>query len=147
VSSVRLDSTDGHVVHLGISDLMGDTGDYFLRVSDIWDQALERTIWPGRGDVLSFSLPATSLDRVTVSPHPFQPDRDVRLQFAHLPANTSLHIFTLRGELVWAGSTEHGGSIYWPGENRSGHAAASGVYLYLLEGGGETKRDKLVLIR
>jgi hypothetical protein len=72
------------------------------------------------------------------------------LNFANLPTagmGTRVRIFTLTGELVADSGQVAGGVWSWTGANRSGHSAASGTYLVSIEGGGQTKIRRVVIIR
>jgi hypothetical protein len=146
VEQVRVDSVRSDLVHLELSGLQSAGTIYTVTVRDIWNLSLDRTIVPGWGDVASFTLPAPGLSGAIVVPSPFMPSRDGTLRFINLPEATSARIFTLAGELIWEGQTEEAGSIVWPGENQSGRALASGIYIYLLTTEGEVKHGKLVLI-
>jgi hypothetical protein len=148
VSQARVDSTQRTLVHLKISPAQPKWSLCVIQVMDIWDQALEKTIIPGLGDLASFLYPATNLNDAIAFPNPFSPSRDQLLSFAKLPPQASASIFTITGELVWSSQeADLTGIITWPGVNEDGRPVASGVYVYLLESNGQARKGKLVLIR
>lgn len=148
VKEARLDSTQGSLIHLQISSLQAMGCIYLLRVVEIWDQAMEKTIVPNAGDAASFVYTASNLEEANAVPNPFSPSQDEVLRFINLPPRASASIFAVSGELVWTKEEEDtNGAIFWSGMNEDGQPAASGVYLYLLQSNGQTKRGKLVLIR
>ena len=148
VKEARVDSSQGDLVHLKFSSVQALGSVYTLRVMDIWDQALQKTIIPGLGDAASFTYAADDLKEAIPVPNPFSPSQDELLKFINLPSQASASIFTLSGELVWSREVmDTKGAIVWSGVNENGHLVASGVYLYFLESNGESKRGKLVLIR
>lgn len=82
-----------------------------------------------------------------VSPNPWRADRhsSSAITFAQLPANATVKIFTVSGHLLKTlkGST----SVVWDLTASGGQKAASGVYLYIVEGEGRRARGKLAIIR
>jgi subtilisin family serine protease len=148
VKEVRVDSSQQDLVHLTLAPARTRGSVYLLSVVDIWDAALQKTVIPGLGDEASFFYPATDLGDAIAVPNPFSPSRDGLLEFIKLPPGAMASIFTISGELIWD-SDEAGlnGAIPWSGVNEEGQEAASGVYLYVLEAGGQVKKGKLVLLR
>jgi len=147
VDEIRIDSLQADRMHLELSALEQSGIVYTLTVSDVWNQALNKTVMPGIGDAVSFSLPATDLSGAAAAPTPFAPARDGQLAFRGLPPGTAVTILTLAGECIWEKETETGGTIEWEGNNAHGQAAAAGVYLFVMMKDGEVKLGKLVLLR
>jgi hypothetical protein len=85
------------------------------------------------------------------APNPFHAGTEIR--FA-LPADTQgaeLRIFDLEGRLVRAYPFPAGfageGSVRWNGKDKTGHAVASGIYLYVLETPERRLVRKMTLVR
>jgi len=96
--------------------------------------------------------PVADLSNAMVYPNPYRPSIPAHLAqgitFDILPANTSLKIYTLAGELVRDLYDTAGiGSIKWDGKNSNGQSCASGVYWVILNGGGTTKTMKVAIQR
>ncbi|KPL17876.1 MAG: hypothetical protein AMJ92_10590 [candidate division Zixibacteria bacterium SM23_81] len=148
VKEARLDSANGDLVHLQLSPVQAMGSVYVLTVADIWSETLEKMVIPGMGNTASFAYAAANLAEAAAVPNPFSPSRDDVVRFINVPSQASASIFTVLGELVWRKEeVETNGAILWSGVNEGGHPVASGVYLYLLEANGQTKRGKLALIR
>ncbi|MDD4004726.1 MAG: kelch repeat-containing protein [Elusimicrobiaceae bacterium] len=87
---------------------------------------------------------ATDLENVFIYPNPFYPNRgNGFVTFSNLPTSTAVRIYTLSGEKVWDGSKNSAGPLVWEGKNSSGNKVASGVYLAVVEGAGQTKVFKV----
>ena len=71
--------------------------------------------------------------------------------FAGLGAGQAvkLTIFDLAGQLVYqkSGAADSSGRYLWDTKTVSGGKAASGVYIYMIKGGGEPKKGKFSIIR
>ena len=68
--------------------------------------------------------------------------------FTDLPGSGNIRIFTVSGEEVINISIPAGtNQLAWSVVNSSGRRVASGVYFYLVQGGGTETRGKLVVIR
>jgi hypothetical protein len=148
VKEARVDTAQGDVVHLKLSPVQAMGSVYELTVADIWSEAMEKVVIPGMGNTASFVYAAANLAEAIAVPNPFSPSRDEVLKFINLPSRASASIFTLFGELVWRREeADTKGAVIWSGVNEAGHPVASGVYLYLLEANGQTKKGKLALIR
>jgi flagellar hook assembly protein FlgD len=83
-------------------------------------------------------------------PNPFNPMTTIK--FA-LPARTmvELQVFDLRGRLVSnlvSREMEPGHhTVKWAGRDDSGRAVPSGAYFYRLRAQGETRTDKMLLLK
>lgn len=91
---------------------------------------------------------ATDLNSVFIYPNPFYPNRgNGFVTFSNLPMVASVRIYTLSGDKVWEGSKNSAGPLVWEGKNSAGNKAASGVYLAVVEGAGQTKVFKVAVER
>ena len=82
-----------------------------------------------------------------VWPDPFNPRQALigLLKISCVPSGAKVSFFTVSGERVNS-VQENGGMAFWDGRNQYGLWAASGVYFYVIEIGGEEKaRGKLLL--
>ena len=92
--------------------------------------------------------PSTDPDSTVVFPNPFMPNQgNGFVTFKNMPAASRVRIFTLRGELVFDGTSNGSGLLTWGGTNLFGRNVASGVYLSTVEFGSKKKILKLVVLR
>ncbi|MDD5657632.1 MAG: fibronectin type III domain-containing protein, partial [Elusimicrobia bacterium] len=91
--------------------------------------------------------PAATPAAARVYPNPFYAAHDGFVTFDTIPASARLRIFTLRGEMLLDQRANASGIVVWPGTNRGGRPVASGVYLAVIEGGGQKKILKVAVIR
>lgn len=92
---------------------------------------------------------ATGLADAYPYPVPFRPSKGhTKITFTGLGQTTRIRIFTVAGDKV-ADLTSNSidGKYDWGVVNSAGQPVASGVYLYLLESGSNSKKGKLVVIR
>jgi hypothetical protein len=82
---------------------------------------------------------------LNVFPNPVHLSRGQTMKFTGLPAGASVKIYTFRGELVRELRADSSGLTQWDGENLSGRAVASEVYLALIKSGSETKTLKVMV--
>jgi hypothetical protein len=84
-------------------------------------------------------------------PNPFNPSTTIRFDVAPGGAHVTLRIFDVTGRLVRTlvdGPAAPGNnSARWDGRDERGSEAATGVYLYRLEGPGFAQARKMVLVR
>jgi hypothetical protein len=59
-----------------------------------------------------------------------------------LPGET-IRLYTLSGELVWAGTGDDAGAVVWDGRNLGGTRVVAGLYVWATTGKGRTVRGKL----
>ena len=89
----------------------------------------------------------TGGSRLTTENYHNFPDDKVR--FVNVPANCTIRIYTVSGDLVW--ELEHNnneGNIEWDGKNRGGQDVTSGVYIFSVkDNGGGQSFGKLIVIR
>jgi chitodextrinase len=78
-------------------------------------------------------------------PNPFRTDRDASATFTGIPAKSNLLILSVSGEVIRRWSDCSGQDIKWDGTNESGHAVATGVYLWYVNDGAI--KGQIYLIR
>jgi len=87
------------------------------------------------------------LENVYAYPAPFRPAvGHQRLTFCNLPAGAELTVYDLTGARVYRADGLEG-THRWGAVNDAGRALASGVYLYVVSAGGESRSGKLTVIR
>ncbi len=99
--------------------------------------------------------PAANLERVGVVPNPYRAHAPWDLtggnevHFVNLPQRATVKIFTLAGDLVT--TLQHNDPVRdferWNLKNESGRLVASGIYMYLVESGTYSFRDRFIVIR
>lgn len=107
----------------------------------------------------SLAPTARDLDNIRVVPNPFvvtsvfDTDRDRHeVHFTRVPANCTIKIFTLAGDLVRTIKYDRGGSdgldfAKWDLKNEFGSEVSYGVYLYHLESTLGSKIGKIAIVR
>ena len=90
---------------------------------------------------------AGTLDSLLVFPQPFRPAVDEGLVFGGLPEGTALRIYSTDGALVRSFDRVNTGGVRWDATNEAGRAVSSGVYLYIVESPGESRRGRFVIVR
>lgn len=94
------------------------------------------------------AVPSGTFLNVKTFPNPLRPSLGhTSMTFSGLPANSSVRIYTLLGELVRELETGASGLASWDGNNRSGQKTASGVYIAHIRGGGGQKTVKIAVQR
>jgi hypothetical protein len=103
--------------------------------------------WRATADRLNYSpLRRFSIETIPhVYPNPYEPARTPQAVFTELPQKTNLFLMTVTGTPVRFLTSTGGEDIVWDGTNESGHAVASGTYLWYIE--GTDFRGKLIIIR
>ena len=99
--------------------------------------------------VVIFENAAGDLAGAHCYPVPYKPSRgDTVITFTGLTPAASVKIFTLSGRLVRAlEKSGTGATLAWDVKNSGGEDVASGVYLYIVKGAGQTRTGKLMVIR
>lgn len=96
---------------------------------------------------------SSDLSDVKVFPIPWKPSSgDPRydapgLSLRRMPPGSRATILNLPGERVWGAEADQTGALSWDGRNASGQAAASGVYLIVVESGSKRIVKRAVLLR
>jgi flagellar hook assembly protein FlgD len=90
-------------------------------------------------------------------PNPFQAGAQVTriAYFLEQPANVSIQIYALTGELVWEqriSSSEPGGQpgtkeAQWDGRNGSGNVVNNGVYVCVLTAGSQSTKFRIAVAK
>jgi len=84
----------------------------------------------------------SSVGDARLYPNPFRPSLGhTQINFASMPAGAKLKIYTPLGELVREFTADALGQAQWDGKNAGGANVASGLYLAVVQSGG----DKVVL--
>ncbi|HXS99291.1 MAG TPA: hypothetical protein VN915_01305 [Elusimicrobiota bacterium] len=98
--------------------------------------------------VLTFAA-AQGLSAITVGPNPLRPvlQPGVPMTFRNLPAGARLRIFTYVGEKLVDVDADGSGVFGWDGRNRGGGNVASGVYIVVIEGGGQKRTLRVAIER
>jgi hypothetical protein len=127
-----------------------------------------------RGDVFEFTAvqptvdrkaESAGLDRIRVVPNPYVAATthelplppavtsgrgERKVDFIHLPAGATIHVFTSRGEKVVTLRHEgniHDGTVSWDLKTSENLDIAAGVYFYVVESGAGIKRGKIAIIK
>jgi len=114
------------------------------------------------GDAIQFDLdfaplPPLPAGTVTAYPNPFRPAANDTVTLLYVPASdlgdveTVIRLYDIGGTAVRtlpSPRVEEGTLVAsWDGKNDGGHPVASGVYLFVLTTGNETKTGKIALLR
>ncbi|MEW5766299.1 MAG: Ig-like domain-containing protein [bacterium] len=154
-----VDGTDFPVAALKVFKLKTD------RWEEVESEPTEDgVVWAGINQTGVYTLmaklapPANSLKQVKVYPNPFRPSEAVDgiVKFINLRKDSQISIYTLSGELIKTidsdklSTLSYGRQVYygttWDGTNENGDHVATGIYIYLIQGGGD-KLGKLSVIR
>jgi len=83
-----------------------------------------------------------------VYPNPFRADgAATAVRFDGVPAGASVRIYDVAGGLVFEAVAGAAGYYDWPVATAGGAAAASGIYLYRVDGAGLDETGKLAVLR
>ncbi len=79
-----------------------------------------------------------NLDNVIVYPNPFQAKLGhTKITFDNLTGSVRIKIYKTTGELIYDKQiTTQNGSTTWDLSNSNGSGVASGIYIYIITGGG-----------
>jgi hypothetical protein len=122
----------------------GQTLKFSLYVTDGRENATQTALLQVVGPSSTSNFPD-----VRISPNPFRPDLGhTKIDFTNLPGSASVKIYTMSGQLVRHLHADANGMTSWIGaKNESQTTVASGIYLALVEGDGQTKRFKIAVER
>jgi flagellar hook assembly protein FlgD len=85
---------------------------------------------------------------VRAFPSPFRPGRGAAgITFDQLPAQTTLQLYTTSGLLVKTLAADSYGQALWDVTNNDGSSVSSGVYLAVIEKGGERRVMKVMVVK
>lgn len=92
---------------------------------------------------------STGLSAITVGPNPFRPvlNPGTLMTFRNMPAGARLRIFSYVGERILDVDADGSGVFGWDGRNKGGGTVASGVYIAVIEGGGEKRTLRVAIER
>ncbi len=94
------------------------------------------------------AMPASNLSTSKVYPNPFRPALGhSAITFSRMPANSSIRIYTVLGELVKDFDTDATGTANWDATNKSGQSVASGSYFALVQADGKKSILKVLIQR
>jgi len=124
---------------------------------------LESSLYPNHTTtpfVASFAPVNTTLDEILVVPNPFvmrsgfiTPGAQDLISFVNVPSPSTIHIYTLRGDLIKTiRHQSNTGIVQWDQVTDYGQFAESGVYLFHVtshapESNGQTKIGKFSIVR
>ena len=103
----------------------------------------------GTPSVITYTTAKTDLSAAHCYPVPFKPSAGhTKITFTGLTRFARVRIYTISGELVRTlDKFDAGDSVDWNVRNSRGSMVDSGVYLYLIKNGAQTKKGKLMVIR
>ena len=91
--------------------------------------------------------PAASVGTARVFPNPYHAATDGYVTIDEVPPASRVRIMTLRGTTVLDGTADGTGTLTWSGTNGGGRSVASGLYLVVVEAGGNSTVLKLAVVR
>jgi hypothetical protein len=98
--------------------------------------------------LISYLAPADNIDNVLIYPNPFRPAHgQTDITFLRLPADVTITIYNMAGELIKHFESPDQGQIVWDGTNNNNEKTASGVYLAIIKSQGKKKVYKLAIQR
>lgn len=102
----------------------------------------------GAPAIVTVSAARGGLGAAHCYPVPFRPATGhTVITFTGLTRQASVRVYTISGELVRAlEKNDAGETLSWDARNASGSPVASGVYFYVVKGGGQTASGKLMVI-
>jgi len=94
-------------------------------------------------------VPLSVVDKVFTYPNPYYVSKGGGINFARLPKDAEITIYTITGEKVFeATETDNDGYYNWDLKNSDGDTVASGVYIWIVKDtDGNKKIGKLAIIR
>ena len=102
------------------------------------------------GVLNSMRPPQDTVDTSHVYPNPCNLREGCNgVTFTRLTVKATVRVYTLSGELVRTieKNSNIDGDIGWDLKNERGRQVAGGLYLYFNQGGGTTRKGKLVIVR
>ncbi|HEU4930368.1 MAG TPA: kelch repeat-containing protein [Candidatus Krumholzibacteria bacterium] len=117
------------------------------------DGSARNDVWAltGLSNVVTNTPPAANLLTLHANyPNPFNPSTTIRFELG-AASRATLRVYDVRGTIVrtlFDETREAGpGVAMWDGRDDSGRAVGSGVYLFRLTAGGESRSSKMVLLK
>ena len=132
-------STAAKAINIGASTASGAClrgGQYCLSVG-------------GTPAVVTLTTAKPDLSSAHCFPVPFKPSAGhTKITFTSLTRFARIRIYTISGELVRSlDKFDAGDTLDWNVRNSRGSEVDSGVYIYLIKSGNQTKKGKLMVIR
>jgi hypothetical protein len=91
---------------------------------------------------------SVDLSNAKVFPVPFKSNAGLPgITFSKLAPGSHIRLFTMTGRLVQTLDSPTGADVLWTLNNADNKRVASGVYLYIIEGAGQKKEGKIVVIQ
>jgi hypothetical protein len=92
---------------------------------------------------------SADLSQLKIFPNPFRASRgDNKVTFANLSGGGTIKIFNVAGHEVFEKSFDASVTNFdWNVKNNNGDDVASGVYIYFIDSGGDTRHGKLGILR
>lgn len=151
-SSAILDS-QGYRVMLTVDGL--SQGGHTITASGVWDAT--GVLISSNSNSATFHVPATEmsvwsdLNSMIVYPNPVMPGsrHSELVTFDNLPSATAVHIYSYDGQLVRDLERVEPGqsSRLWYLDNDQHQDVASGIYIYIVEFGSDSRAGKIAVIR
>lgn len=91
--------------------------------------------------------PQSGLGNARAFPNPLYIKNQGYITFDRLPARARIRIYTLMGEEILEGQSNDSGLFTWNARNKDGRAVGSGLYLVLIEAGGQRETMKVGVVR
>ena len=117
---------------------------------DGWGWAIDNLVIQSGASAADEAVPTARLALEQNYPNPFNPTTTIAFS---LPAagKVKLQVFDVRGRLVRTLLDEQRAAgahtVIWNGRDQQGAAAASGMYLYRLQAGGQTQQRPMMLLK
>jgi subtilisin family serine protease len=153
-NSIQSIAVDDNLVTVTLTDrLKYSNRFYYLVLRNITDLA-GNVIAPNRNSCRFYLYDIKNLDKIVVYPNPVKSGEYDALNFMNFPRDKKgkLAIYTLSGDLVFNTSIgpfnpdNNNVTFTWDLHNQSGKQVSSGIYYYVINMGGETKRGKIAVL-
>lgn len=154
-----IDAGDAYYVVTNTSKRLLETGDVYTM--DVYGRELtESDVYIIDTSAAKIEATKADLDRIKVVPNPYiinaawdEKSHEHKITFTHLPAECTIRIYTLAGDLVQ--ELEHssgeanirGGTESWDLFSKSGQSVVSGIYIYLVQSDVGNKIGKFAILK
>ena len=155
IAEVTIDTINPAFVLVTISEQtpIGALGHvYYVRVDSVYADTDPPVLIDSERSSISIATSATELNSVYAYPNPYRKGDKVGgeecVVISNVTTSATVRIFNMYGELVnKIESANSFGGIRWYLDNQKGEPAANGIYVYYVEGGGQTFMGKIALAR
>jgi len=125
---------------------------YIVRVQNVYSTADPPVIIDSEHAAISLSKSVSSLEDVYAYPNPYKKGDLVGGEpcviIANVTSQADVRIYNIYGELIkHIESGQTFGGVKWYLDNQKGELIANGVYIYVVEGGGDRKMGKIAVTR